>query len=101
MTDTDTTKQVTVESRPALASYARVQRDEVRDRWVLQVPERILVLDDTSREIVNRCSGDVTVATIIKDLAREYAAPEEVIEHDVLVVLNLLAEKNFLKIDDV
>ena len=100
MNEPATEKPITVKSRPKLAAFARVQRDEVRDRWVLQVPERVLVLDDTSREIVNRCSGEATVATIIQDLAREYAASEEIIEHDVLTLLNLLAEKNFLSIDD-
>lgn len=91
---------VTLSSRPKLAGFARLQRDASRDRWVLQAPERVLVLDQTSKEILDHCTGQATVEAIIKALAGEYDAPRDVIEHDVLAVLELLAEKMFLIVEN-
>ncbi len=88
--------RITPDSTPRLASFARLQRDEARGRWVLQAPERILVLDETSKEILDRCDGTATVDSIITALAHEYDASRDVIEHDVCTVLALLAEKRFL-----
>lgn len=85
---------------PALAGFVRVQFDPARDRWVLQAPERVLVLDETSKDIVDRCTGQVSVAAIVDALAAEYDAPREVIEHDVLAVLELLHSKTFLEVND-
>lgn len=87
-------------SRPKLADFVRVQYDKARERWVLQGPERVLVLDETGKEILDRATGAASVAEIATALAVEYDAPEDVIRHDVLVVLRLLAEKNFLEVDD-
>ena len=91
---------ITEESRPKLADFVRVQFDKVRERWVLQGPERVLVLDETGKEILDRATGTVTVGEIAARLAEEYDAPADVIQHDVLAVLRLLAEKNFLEIVD-
>jgi pyrroloquinoline quinone biosynthesis protein D len=91
---------LTEASRPKLADFVRVQFDKARDRWVLQGPERVLVLDETGKEILDRATGKVTVAEIAAQLAAEFDAPADVITHDVLAVLILLAEKNFLEIVD-
>ena len=87
-------------SRPRLAGFVRLQRDGVRDRWVLQGPERILVLDETGKDIIERCDGGTSVGAIIEALVSDYDASPEVIEHDVLSVLGLLAEKSFLVLED-
>ncbi len=91
---------VTLSSRPKLAGFARLQHDTSRDRWVLQGPERVLVLDETSKDILDHCTGQVTVEAIIETLVTEYDAPRNVIEHDVLAVLEQLAEKMFLIVED-
>jgi pyrroloquinoline quinone biosynthesis protein D len=91
---------ITEESRPKLADFVRVQFDKARDRWVLQGPERVLVLDEIGKKILDRATGTVTVGEIATRLAKEYDAPADVIQHDVLAVLRLLAEKNFLEIAD-
>ena len=82
---------------PRLAKFARMVFDEVRDRWGLQAPERVLVLDETSKEILDLCDGETTAAAIVSGLAGEFDAPFEVIEHDVLAVLGLLDEKGVLE----
>ena len=91
---------IALQATPRLAGFARLQHDKTRGRWVLQVPERVLVLDDTSKAILDRCDGTTTVEAIISVLANEYDAPREMIEHDVRVVLALLAEKRFLLVGD-
>lgn len=91
---------VTLSSRPKLAGFARLQHDASRDRWVLQAPERVLVLDETSKKILDHCTGQATVEAIIETLVTGYDAPRDVIEHDVLVVLEQLAEKMFLIVED-
>ena len=83
--------------RPKLAGFVRMRFDEVRDRWVLQAPERVLVLDETSKEILDLCDGAATSMVIVSRLASEYDAPAEVIEHDVLAVLELLDEKKLIE----
>ena len=80
---------VTLSSRPKLAGFARLQHDASRDRWVLQAPERVLVLDETSKEILDHCTGQATVEAIIEALVAEYDAPRDVIEQDVEIYLSL------------
>lgn len=87
-------------SYPKLAGFVRMEHDATRDRWVLQAPERVLVLDETSKEIVDRCTGETTVGAIIDALVAEYDAPREMVEHDILAVLKLLADKTFLVMHD-
>jgi len=79
-----------------LANYVRQQFDETRDTWVLQAPERVLVLDETSKEILDLCDGTRGVDDIVARLATAYDAPRDVIAHDVRALLTLLAEKNLL-----
>ncbi len=81
---------------PALADFVRLQHDQARGRWVLQAPERVLVLDDTGKAIVDRFDGQTGLGEIIDALAAEYDAPRDVIEHDVRAVVGLLQEKRFL-----
>lgn len=81
---------------PQLASFVRLQHDDARDRWVLQAPERVLVLDETGKAIVDRFDGEASLSEIIDALVAEYDAPRDVIEHDVRAVVGLLEEKRFL-----
>jgi pyrroloquinoline quinone biosynthesis protein D len=82
--------------RPRLPAYVRLQRDETRESWVLQGPERVLLLDETSKEILDLCNGERSVAAIVMMLCEAYDAPVAVIEQDVLAVLRLLADKRLL-----
>lgn len=83
--------------RPELADFVRLQHDDARDRWVLQAPERVLVLDETGKAIVDRFDGEASLGEIIDALAAEYDAPRDVIDHDVRAVVGLLKEKRFLR----
>ena len=95
---TDLTASATInpDSQPKLQTFVRLQYDEARQRWVLQAPERVLVLDETSKEIVDLCTGEASVGQIVDRLAADYEDARDMIEHDVLAVLRLLADKNLL-----
>jgi len=87
---------VTEASVPALPRGARLRFDEVRQRWVLLVPERVLAPDDIAIEILKLCDGKTSVGTIADTLAAKYVAPREEILTDVIAMLQDLAESGFL-----
>jgi pyrroloquinoline quinone biosynthesis protein D len=84
---------LTADSRPALVSHVRLQRDAVRQQWVVQAPERLFVLDDVAHAVLSRCGEGRSVAEIAAELSREFEAPVEEIRGDVLELLQDLADK--------
>ena len=87
------------EGRPKLQSFVRLQYDDTRDRWVLQAPERVLVLDETSKDIVVLCDGKLSIGDIVDRFVAVYDAPRDVISHDVEAVIQLLMDKGVLTIE--
>ena len=88
--------QLAEASRPVLARYARLHFDKARDRWVLLVPERVMVPDETAVEILQLCDGVRSLADIVDHLAEKYVADREAIATDVIALLQDLADKGFL-----
>lgn len=88
---------ITVNSRPVLPSFVRLQHDKARDRWVILVPERVLVPDETAIEIVQMCDGVKSVRDLVDELAKKYNADRALITVDVLAMLQDLADKSFLE----
>ena len=87
---------MTLESRVRLAPGTRLQHDTVRQRWVLLGPERLLVLDDMARLLLER-SGDQTIGALCNALAGEFDAPLETIQADVLALFGSMSEGGFLR----
>lgn len=85
------------ETRPYLPPYLKLRHDAGRDRWVLLAPERILSPDQTAVAVLKLCDGKRTVKEIAAALAKEYSAPADVIEADVLDLLQGLADKGYVK----
>lgn len=83
-------------SQPALPRYARLHFDKARDRWVLLVPERVMVPDETAVEILQQCDGRRTLGEIIDGLAEKYVADRAEIARDVIEMLQDLADKGFV-----
>ncbi len=54
------------------------------------------MLDETSKEIVDLCTGEASVGQIVDRLAADYEDARDMNEHDVLAVLRLLADKKLL-----
>jgi pyrroloquinoline quinone biosynthesis protein D len=85
------------ESRPYLPAYLKLRHDAGRGRWVLLAPERILTPDQTAVAVLQLCNGKTRVAEIAETLAKDYAAPIEVIRNDVIELLQGLADKGYIK----
>lgn len=83
-------------ARPKLQSFVRLQYDDTREQWILQAPERIMVLDETSKDIIVLCGGKRSIGDIIERFAAVYDAPRDVIAHDVMAVIQLLKDKGIL-----
>lgn len=88
--------RLSAESRPTLATHARLQHDAVRQQWVVQAPERLFVLDEVSHAVLSRCGNGLTVAEIAAELGIEFDAPADEIRGDVLELLQDLADKGIV-----
>ncbi len=82
-------------SRPRLAPGCRLA--ENNQQRVLLMPERALRLNGPSLQIVERCDGQHTVATILADLQKIYSkADPQKVEQDILGYLALLQKERAL-----
>ena len=87
---------LTEESVPRFPRGARLQFNVQRQQWMVQAPERVFMPDETALAVLQRLDGSASVAAIVDDLARAYAAPREVIRDDVLELLRELANKGVI-----
>jgi pyrroloquinoline quinone biosynthesis protein D len=87
-------------SKPRLAAKARLKWDAVREKHLLLFPEGVLVLNKTARDVLALCDGQRTVAEIVKALAAQYAVEANTIDADVKEILQKLAQKTFVTLDD-
>jgi pyrroloquinoline quinone biosynthesis protein D len=85
-------------SHPCLADKVRLKWDAVRSKHLLLFPEGVLVLNPTAREILELCDGRRTCQEIIQTLGERYQ--NSAIEGDVKEILQRLADKNFVKVDE-
>jgi pyrroloquinoline quinone biosynthesis protein D len=86
-------------ARPRLPRGVRLTHNEAQGGWVLLAPERVFKADAITVEILKRCTGEATVASIVDDLAHAFAgAPRERIHGDVVTLLGGLKEKKLLEV---
>lgn len=79
-----------------LARHAKLRFDKTRDRWILLVPEKVMVPDDICAQILQLCDGQQTVADISATMAQKYVAEPGVIEAEVLTMLQDLAQNGLI-----
>lgn len=84
--------------KPRFAPHVRFKFDRRRAQWVVLAPERLLLPDENSVEILQRCTGEATLADIIDQLSVEFDAPRGEIAGDVLVLVRDLADKGILSL---
>jgi pyrroloquinoline quinone biosynthesis protein D len=84
---------LTDESRAVLARGVRLRADPLTGEPLLLFPEGILPLDDTTRDILIRCDGALTIAGIVLALSEEYEAEPDVLRADVAACLTQLREE--------
>lgn len=75
--------------------------EETQDAFVLLYPEGVVKLNGTAAEILKRCTGEATVADIVRDLTRLYAAggreADERIEDGVRNFLEVSRAKGWIR----
>jgi pyrroloquinoline quinone biosynthesis protein D len=86
------------DAKPRLPRGVRLTNSEAQGGWVLLAPERIFKADAIAVEILKRCTGEATLATIVDDLAATFKAPRERILIDVTALLRGLADKRLLEL---
>jgi pyrroloquinoline quinone biosynthesis protein D len=70
--------------------------DDVRQRWIILAPERLMLPDEQAVEILKLVDGKTGVSAIVDSLAARYQAPRELIAKDVTTMLQDLADKGCL-----
>jgi coenzyme PQQ biosynthesis protein PqqD len=86
------------EDRPALARGVRLRSDPISGEPVLLFPEGVLPLDAATHDIIIRCSGAATVASIVTSLAAEYDAEPDTVREDVRECLGQLRQRMLVAI---
>ncbi len=89
---------ITPQSVPSLPSHIRLQFDDLRQKWVVLAPERVLWPDDVSVDILKKCDGAGSTDEIIERLAKDYNADRNVIKTDVIEFLQDWSDKRLLEV---
>jgi len=88
---------ITVASKPVMPPYIKLRHDAGRNRWLILAPERLFDPDEIAVEILKLCDGERSVGEIVEVLAKEYNAPREEIEADIIAMMQDLADKGVVK----
>jgi len=64
-------------SLPKIAAKARLKFDKVREKHLLLLPEKVVVLNETAASILRLCDGSRTVNTITEDIRNSLMAGSE------------------------
>lgn len=80
----------------AFAPHIVFRFDDVRKRWIILAPERLMLPDEQAVEILKLLDGKTGVSAIVDSLAARYQAPRELIAKDVTTMLQDLTDKGCL-----
>ena len=84
-------------SRPRLAPKARLRFDRKSSRYMLLYPERGLVLNPTGADVLQRCTGERTVGSIVEELAQKYGHEPPAVEREVMDFLQTMADRGLVQ----
>ena len=84
---------LTDESRAVLARGVRLRSDPLTGEPLLLYPEGILPLDATTNDILLRCTGEMTLAHLLRALSEEYEAEPGELRADVIQCLTQLRQE--------
>lgn len=92
--------QLGAETRPALASKARIQLDVVTQKPVLLYPEGVVVLNETGAAILQLCDGRRTIAEIASELARTYGTETTALQDDIEAYLRYMYHHSLIEVSN-
>ncbi len=78
-----------------VAPTFRVQWEEVQDCYVVLYPESMVKLSQSAGEIMKRIDGQLSIASIIKDLEKTFS--ESNLENDVLKFLEVAYDTGWIR----
>jgi pyrroloquinoline quinone biosynthesis protein D len=81
--------------RPALAASIVLRRDRVRDKDLLVMPERVVVLNPEAGRILRLCDGSRTTDQIVEELAADF--PGAPVADDVGAFLTRVRDEGWLR----
>jgi coenzyme PQQ biosynthesis protein PqqD len=84
-------------SRPRLAAKARLRFDRKTERYMLLYPEKGMVLNPTAADVLQLCTGEHTVASIVERLAAKYGQDPGQVEREVLQFLGIMAGRGLVQ----
>lgn len=85
-------------STPKFPHHVRMTFDEVRRKWVVLAPEKVLWPDEVSVDILKLCDGQRTISGIVDELAAAYSGDREVITRDVTEFIQEWSDNLLLKL---
>lgn len=94
----DAAATIAPDARPRLPHGVRLVNNEAQGGLVLLAPERVFKPDPIAAEILKRCTGELSLAQIVDDLADSFSAPRERVLTDVTALLRSLADKKLLEL---
>lgn len=98
MSEPDSVSPLPADARPRLPRGVRLLYNEAQGGWLLNAPERVFKPDAIALAILERCTGEATLETIVDDLAAAYSAPRERVLADVTALIHSLAEKKLMEL---
>ncbi len=84
-------------SRPRLAPKARLRFDRKTERYMLLYPEKGMVLNPTAADVLQLCTGEHTVASMVERLAATYGQDAGQVECEVLQFLGTMADRGLIQ----
>lgn len=83
---------------PAFRKGVKFRFDEVRNRWIVLAPEKLLLPDEIAAEILKLVDGVRSIDTIVGDLASRFDAPRDVIAGDVVQALQHVSARGAIQL---
>ncbi|CAN5721894.1 hypothetical protein BH10CYA1_BH10CYA1_48250 [soil metagenome] len=90
---------VDMHARPRIIAKARLKYDKIRDRQLLLLPERVVVLNKTAGAILLLLDGQRTTADVVSILAADCQDPNSNILADVLEFLQDVRARGWIKLE--
>jgi pyrroloquinoline quinone biosynthesis protein D len=85
-------------SSPRFPHHVRLSFDEVRRKWVVLAPEKVLWPDEVSVDILKLCDGQRTIGDIVDELATIYEGDRETMVNDVTEFLQQWSDDLLLRL---
>ena len=81
-------------ARPVLRAKAKLRYDKVRQRFILLLPEKAVLLNESGAEILQLCDGTRTTGALIDTLRRSYPGAD--LGSDVVEFLRAAVERGWV-----